>query len=131
MSGPGQRRLEALSERARARFCPPCAHRHAACRRASKRTGLAKSLLGTPERFLWERAALDGFSLVPLAWNRLEVHRALNMIGVGLAVFGVVGSWSDRRVRFALVQLAGASIAKDEAAAWVAAEGGPRCGSQQ
>lgn len=58
--------------------------------------------LGTPERFLWERAALDGFSLVPLAWNRLEVHRALNLIGVGLALFGVVGSWSDRRVRFAL-----------------------------
>ncbi|MFT5684982.1 MAG: hypothetical protein ACI8RZ_005928 [Myxococcota bacterium] len=59
--------------------------------------------LGTPERFLWERAALDGFSLVPLAWNRLEVHRSLNLIGVGLALFGVVGSWSDRRVRFALV----------------------------
>jgi hypothetical protein len=59
--------------------------------------------LGSPERFLWERAALDGFSLVPLAWNRLEVHRALNMVGVGLAVLGAVGCWSDRRVRFSVV----------------------------
>ena len=58
--------------------------------------------LGTPERFLWERAALDGFSLVPLAWNRLEVHRSMNLIAIGLALFGVFGSWQDRRVRFAL-----------------------------
>lgn len=58
--------------------------------------------IGSPEQFLWERAALDGFSLVPLAWNRLEIHRALNLVGIGLAVMGVVSCWSDQRVRFAL-----------------------------
>ena len=57
--------------------------------------------LGTPEQFLWERAALDGFSLAPLRWNRLELHRALNMVAVGLAVFGAVRLRHDRRVQFA------------------------------
>jgi len=57
--------------------------------------------IGTPEQFLWERAALDGFSLVPFQWNRLEIHRALNLVGVGLAIFGVFRCWKDPRVRFA------------------------------
>jgi len=57
--------------------------------------------LGSPEQFLWQRAALDGFSLVPLRWNRLEIHRALNVVALGLALFGVFGSWRDGRVRFA------------------------------
>ena len=54
--------------------------------------------LASPERFLWERAALDGFSLVPLHWNRLEVWRACNPVMVGLSG---VGAWTlrhDRRV---------------------------------
>jgi len=50
--------------------------------------------LATPERFLWERAALDGFTLVPLRWNRLEVWRACNPVAVGLAM---VGAWHGRR----------------------------------
>ena len=57
--------------------------------------------LGSPERFLFERAALDGFTLSPLLWNRLEVHRALNVVVVGLALWGLVVCWRDRRVRLA------------------------------
>ena len=59
------------------------------------------SSLGSPERFLWERAALDGFTLVPLRWNRLEVHRALNLVAVGLAMLGLWFRRRDPRVRFA------------------------------
>lgn len=59
--------------------------------------------LGDPERFLWERAALDSFSLVPFRWNRLEVWRALNMVVVGLAIFGSWKRRRDGRVRFAVV----------------------------
>jgi len=50
--------------------------------------------LASPERFLWERAGLDGFSLVPFRWNRLEVWRACNPLVVALAA---VGSWRWRR----------------------------------
>lgn len=57
--------------------------------------------LGTPEQFLWERAALDGFSLSPLRWNRLEVWRALDPVALSLALTGLVCSRQDRRVRFA------------------------------
>lgn len=32
--------------------------------------------LASPERFLWERAALDSFTLSPLAWNRMELWPA-------------------------------------------------------
>ena len=39
--------------------------------------------------FLWQRAALDSFSLSPLAWNRLEVHRSLNIVALGLAGWGL------------------------------------------
>lgn len=59
--------------------------------------------LGDPDRFLWERAALDSFTLAPFRWNRLEVWRALNMVVVGLALFG---SWRHRAeglIRFAVV----------------------------
>ncbi len=45
--------------------------------------------LATPEQFLWERAALDGFSLVPFRWNRLEVWRACNPVVVLLAAVGI------------------------------------------
>ncbi|MAY81440.1 MAG: hypothetical protein CL930_11730 [Deltaproteobacteria bacterium] len=45
--------------------------------------------LGTPEAFLWERAALDSFTLSPLRWNRLEVHRSLNVVAFGLAIWGL------------------------------------------
>jgi hypothetical protein len=49
--------------------------------------------VGTPERFLWERAALDGFSLAPFRWNRLEPHRALNLAIVGLCM---LAAWHRR-----------------------------------
>lgn len=45
--------------------------------------------LATPERFLWERAGLDGFSVWPLRWNRLEVWRACNPVAACLAVVGL------------------------------------------
>ena len=59
--------------------------------------------VGSPERFLYERAALDSFTLSPLRWNRLELHRALNLIALGLAVWGFVVQRRDGRVRFAVV----------------------------
>jgi hypothetical protein len=59
--------------------------------------------LATPEQFLTQRAALDGVSLWPLAWNRLEMWRALDPVAVVLAGAGlVVGLRSDGRVRFAV-----------------------------
>lgn len=62
--------------------------------------------LGDPETFLNERASQDVFSLVPLAWNRLEVHRAVNMVVAGLAFFGAL---AGLRVRFVQGVLAVAS----------------------
>jgi hypothetical protein len=38
-----------------------------------------------------------------LRWNRLELHRALNLIALGLAVWGFVVQRRDGRVRFAVV----------------------------
>ncbi len=58
--------------------------------------------LGDPDRFLYERAALDSFSLVPFRWNRLEPWRALNMVIVGLALFGGWARRRDPRVRYAV-----------------------------
>ncbi len=57
--------------------------------------------LGDPERFLWERAALDSFTLVPPRWNRLELWRALHPLAVGLAAYGAFTLRGDPRVRFA------------------------------
>jgi hypothetical protein len=63
--------------------------------------------LGTPAEFLTQRAALDGFSLWPLEWNRLEAWRALDPIGLGLGFAGVLRLWrEDGRVRFAAVTAA-------------------------
>ncbi len=45
--------------------------------------------VASPERFLWERAALDGVSVWPPAWNRLEAWRACNPIAVMLAAVGL------------------------------------------
>ena len=45
--------------------------------------------LATPEEFLWSRAALDSFSLSPLHWNRLELHRSLNVIALATALWGL------------------------------------------
>jgi hypothetical protein len=59
--------------------------------------------VGGPDRFLWERAALDSFTLSPFLWNRLEVHRALNLIALFLAAWGLVAQRRDGRVRFAVV----------------------------
>jgi hypothetical protein len=59
--------------------------------------------LGSPERFLFERAALDGFSLSPLRWNRLEIHRALNLVALALAGWGLIAGRKDGRVRLAAI----------------------------
>ena len=50
--------------------------------------------LSDPERFIAERAALDTLSFFPPAWNRLEAHRALNVIALGL---GLIGLWRSRK----------------------------------
>lgn len=55
--------------------------------------------LGDPERFLIERAIPDSFTLVPLRWNRLELHRALNGVVLGLALWAALRRWEDRAVR--------------------------------
>lgn len=60
--------------------------------------------LATPGQFLSQRAALDGVSLWPLAWNRLEMWRALDPLAVLLAGAGLATTArTDGRVRFALV----------------------------
>ncbi len=59
--------------------------------------------IASPDRFLRERAALDAFTLTPLSWNRLEVHRALNVVALSFAVWGIVAQRADGRVRLACV----------------------------
>lgn len=52
--------------------------------------------LASPERFVAERAALDVVELWPPRWNRLEAWRALDLVALGLAGFGVwrrAGRW--------------------------------------
>jgi len=57
--------------------------------------------LASPESYLWERAALDTFTLQPFRWNRLEGHRALNMVAMGIALVGIWrGRWTGM-IRFA------------------------------
>ena len=57
--------------------------------------------LGTPDDFLWQRAALDTFSIYPLEWNRLEAHRALNVIALAVGLWGFWRSRLSGIVRFA------------------------------
>lgn len=57
--------------------------------------------LASPETFLWERAAMDSFTLNPLRWNRLEVHRSLNVVALGFAAFGLWRWHSEPLVRLA------------------------------
>ncbi len=59
--------------------------------------------LGDPDTFLTERSSQDVFSLAPLAWNRLEVHRAVNMVVSGLAFFAVLRGFRQRFVQGLLV----------------------------
>ena len=77
----------------------PAVHRLAACVIACALPGILVALwqiwvqsggpaIATPERFLWERAALDGVTIWPLQWNRLELWRACNPVALGLAGFG-------------------------------------------
>lgn len=58
--------------------------------------------LATPEQFLWQRAALDGFSLVPLRWNRMELLAALGPIPLAFAAVGAVNLIRDPKVQLAL-----------------------------
>ena len=50
--------------------------------------------LGTPEQFLWQRAALDSVTIWPPTWSRLELWRALNPAALALCVWG---GWRGRR----------------------------------
>jgi len=62
--------------------------------------------LGNSDQFLWERAALDTFTLSPLRWDRLEPHRALNVVALAVAALGI---WRRRwhgYVRFAVLAAA-------------------------
>ena len=56
--------------------------------------------LASPDDFLWKRAALDSFTLWPPRWDRLEVHRALNLVVIGLGLLGLARRRADPRVRF-------------------------------
>jgi hypothetical protein len=49
--------------------------------------------LADPDRFLWERAALDTLSLWPPRWYHLELWRVLNL---PLVLYGAVGLWRER-----------------------------------
>ncbi len=49
--------------------------------------------LADPQRFLWERAALDVLSIWPPRWYHLELWRALNL---PLMLLGAWGLWSMR-----------------------------------
>ncbi len=49
--------------------------------------------MGDPQRFLWQRAALDVLSVYPPRWNHLELWRALNL---PLLVLGLWGFWRCR-----------------------------------
>ncbi len=60
--------------------------------------------LGTPEQFLWERAALDSFTLWPPRWNRLELWAALSP---PLLLLGLWSGIVERRRPEVLVGLAG------------------------
>jgi hypothetical protein len=59
----------------------------------------------TPEQYLWERAALDAFTLRPLAWDRIEAWRALDPMALVAAAIGIA---SERRNRWAIAAIAGA-----------------------
>ena len=50
---------------------------------------------GDPELYLHERAALDSFSFIPPHWNRLELHRSLNIVGLASAAYAVSTRWRD------------------------------------
>jgi len=50
---------------------------------------------GDAEVYLHQRAALDSFSLVPPHWNRLELHRSLNIVGLGAAAYAVATRWRE------------------------------------
>lgn len=62
--------------------------------------------LATPEAFLWQRAALDSFTLLPLRWNRMELWAALSLPAVAAAAAGVVTMHRDQRVQLAVVAAA-------------------------
>lgn len=66
--------------------------------------------LADPEAYLHQRAALDNFSLWPLAWNRLEVWRALNLPLIAAAVWGAVRSPVARALVVAALPLFGLAL---------------------
>ncbi len=61
----------------------------------------------TPDSYLWERAALDAFSIRPLAWDRIEAWRALDPVALVAAAIGIASSW---RSRWTVASLVGAFV---------------------
>ena len=60
----------------------------------------------TPDQYLWERAALDAFTLRPLAWDRIEAWRALDPLALAAAAVGI----ASMRNRWTIAALGGAFV---------------------
>lgn len=56
--------------------------------------------LGTPEQFLWQRAALDSVTLSPLMWNRMEPLPALCSPLVVLSIWGLWRARGEALARY-------------------------------
>ena len=56
----------------------------------------------TPDQYLRERAALDAFTLRPLAWDRIEAWRALDPLALLAAAVGIGASLRNRWTQAAL-----------------------------
>lgn len=62
--------------------------------------------LATPDAFLWQRAALDSFTLLPLRWNRMELWAALSVPVLAASAAGFVTMARDSRVQLAMITAA-------------------------
>ncbi len=66
--------------------------------------------LADPQRFLWERAALDVLSIWPPRWNHLELWRSLNLACLALGLWGIWTQRRDRRILLGTLLAAGLAI---------------------
>ena len=64
---------------------------------------LSGPTLATPECFLTLRAAQDAISIWPPTWSRLELWRAVSLVGVALAIWGVIRFRHQRSVHFLVI----------------------------
>lgn len=63
--------------------------------------------LGSPDEFLWQRAALDSFTLWPPRWNRMELWAALSPPLLLVAAWAGWRRRADPAVRWALLAALG------------------------